>query len=81
MLTPFIFSAYSTASPQSELTVDHIISKLEQQLHGKVISVSDSKADDFYRVRFIKTSAEIVILTVDPETAKIIKQEKARPTN
>jgi hypothetical protein len=75
----FCLLAASSASAATEqaMTTDQIISRVEQQLPGKVIAVSYLKPQNVYQLRFIKPSAEILVLLVEPKTAHILQQKKA----
>ncbi len=65
-----------TSHAKSQLTTEQIIRKLEQQLNGKVISITPSNNNHFYQVRFLKSTAEILQLTTDSATGKIVEQKK-----
>ena len=73
LIFALLLPATTTADRRLSLSPDQIVSKIEQQLGGKLVSISMQPRKANYQLHWMNTRGQILLLTVDSQSAKILQ--------
>ncbi|MEE8056380.1 MAG: PepSY domain-containing protein [Pseudomonadales bacterium] len=78
---PILFLAASdcSADKSTSLNSTQIIEKLKQKFGGKFVSFNMPRNDQFYQVRWLTSNGQVILLTIDPHSGKILEQRESNP--